>query len=191
MDYLARWNQGLRYEEFLQKYATPEQRVRWDAAHKGIVLSDSQAVLLKSFRRRMPVIVVAGAWCGDCISQCPIFEHFTQVSPLIEIRYFDRDADSDLADELAVCGGRRVPAVLWLSEDGFPCGRYGDRTLSAFRKSASEQSGEACSIGAISLKSGGMSPLTSAVVQDWLNEFERIQLILQLSGRLRKLHNEA
>jgi len=28
------------------------------------------------------------------------------------------------------------------------------------------------------------------VVQDWLNEFERVQWILRTSGRLRKLHND-
>jgi hypothetical protein len=30
----------------------------------------------------------------------------------------------------------------------------------------------------------------AAVVADWLEEFERVQLILRLSGRLRQLHGD-
>ncbi len=40
----------------------------------------------------MPVLVLAGAWCGDCINQCPIHEHFAAVAPVIQLRYLDRDA---------------------------------------------------------------------------------------------------
>ena len=102
------------------------------------------------------------------------------------MQFYDRDAHPELAGELAVCGASRVPAVLFLSEDNFPCGRYGDRTLSKYRQMAAEQLGPACALG-------GANPgdqLLTAVVQDWLDEFERIQLILRTSGRLRKLHND-
>ena len=32
--------------------------------------------------------------------------------------------------------------------------------------------------------------LLDQVTQEWLNDFELIQLMLRLSGRLRKLHND-
>ena len=32
--------------------------------------------------------------------------------------------------------------------------------------------------------------LLESVTQEWLNEFERIQLMLRTSGRLRKLHGD-
>jgi hypothetical protein len=30
----------------------------------------------------------------------------------------------------------------------------------------------------------------AATLQDWLNEFERVQLLLRLSGRLRQKHDD-
>ncbi|MBT6483544.1 MAG: thiol reductase thioredoxin, partial [Planctomycetaceae bacterium] len=127
MDYAAMFDEGLSYEEFLGKYANDEQRKRWDTFHGSLSLTASQSELLSGFKRDMKVLVVAGAWCGDCVNQCPIWDHFAAASSRIHIRYFDRDDNTDFADELSMCGGRRVPALLFLSEDGKPCGRYGDR----------------------------------------------------------------
>ena len=82
------------------------------------------------FRRRMPVLCLAGAWCGDCINQCPVFDHFASASSLIELRFIDRDARPDLRDLLSINGGHRVPVVVFLSEDWFEVSRYGDRQVS-------------------------------------------------------------
>jgi len=135
----------------------------------------------------MKVLVVAGAWCGDCVNQCPIFDHFVaSANGTIDLRFFDRDQHSDLADELSTCGGQRVPSALFLSEDNFVCGRYGDRTLAKYRNMAETQLGAACPTGI----GRADQSLLDQVTQEWLNEFERIQLMLRLSGRLRKLHND-
>ena len=123
MDFMQKWPSGLGYTEFLDKYATPEQRRRWDDFHAGVTLTAAQKELLASFRRDMLVVMVAGAWCGDCIQQCPILDHFARETPRLQIRYFDRDDNPDLADELSICGGRRVPSIVYLAEDGAPCGR--------------------------------------------------------------------
>ena len=186
MDYAAKFDEGLEYEEFLGKYADDEQRKRWDTFHASLSLTAAQNELLSGFKREMKVMVVAGAWCGDCVNQCPIWDHFVAASARIHIRYFDRDDNTDLADELSMCGGRRVPALLFLSEDGKPCGRYGDRTLSKYRDMAATQLGAACPTGIVKPDQS----LTQQVVQDWLNEFERIQLMLRTSGRLREIHGD-
>src|SRR5690606_9435480 len=141
---------------------------------------------LQSFRRRMNVLVVAGAWCGDCVNQCPIFDRFAAENENIHIRYFDRDEHPDLAEELSMCGGNRVPAVQFLSEDGQPCGRYGDRTLAKHREIATSQTGAACPTGIVPPE----GELLYAVIGEWLNEFERIQLMLRTSTRLRQRHGD-
>jgi thiol-disulfide isomerase/thioredoxin len=185
MDFAAQFAKGLAYTPFLDKYANEEQRRRWDAFHGDVRLTSEQKVLLRSFVREMHVLVLAGAWCGDCINQCPIWDHFAAETDRIVIRYLDRDDNPELAAELSVCGGQRVPAVVFLSEDDQSCGRYGDRTLSKYRQVASELQGAACPTGLATPAS-----LTASVIQDWLDEFERIQLILRTSARLRKLHND-
>ena len=80
-----------------------------------------------------------------------------------------------------------MPSVLFLSEDGYPCGRYGDRTLSKYRQMAATQLGAACCRRASSVPTTVRS---AAVTQEWLDEFERIQWMLRTSGRLRTLHGD-
>jgi len=76
MNFAAVFDQGLRYEAFLSKYGSDEQRRRWETVYSHVLLSTDQNRLLASFVREMKVLVVAGTWCGDCVNQCPIFQHF-------------------------------------------------------------------------------------------------------------------
>lgn len=183
MDFGSRFPTGLTYDQFLARYASPTEKQRWDDFHRQVQLSHEQKALLKSFTRDMQVLVMAGAWCGDCVNQCPIFDHFARQNERIQVRFFDRDDNPDLADSLQTCGAARVPAVVFLAEDGAFCGRAGDRTLSKYRQMASSLVGAACSTGLA-------DDLTPAVVQDWLEEFERIQWMLRTSGRLRQKHGD-
>ena len=111
IEYGAKFEAGLGYHDFLHKHGTDEQRRRWQGTHEHIMLSDSQRTLLASFVREIKVLCLAGTWCGDCVNQCPIFDHFEIANPRIRVRYFDRDAHPDLGQALSVCGAARVPAV--------------------------------------------------------------------------------
>jgi len=186
MNFNARFADGLPYAAFLDKYGTADQKQRWKAVYDAVKLNNEQIQLLQGFVREMKVLVTAGAWCGDCVNQCPIFARFAEATDKIQVRFFDRDDESELSQALAVCGAPRVPSVLFLSEDGYPCGRYGDRTLSKYRQMAATQLGAACATGIVGADDGSLA----AVTQEWLNEFERIQLMLRTSGRLRELHGD-
>jgi hypothetical protein len=177
---------ALPYREFLDRHATAEQRARWDAVHARITLQPAQRSLLGGFVRRMPVLVLSGAWCGDCVNQCPIFARFAEASPVLDVRFLDRDALPDIAAHLKVCGGQRVPVAAFFSEDFTPVLYYGDRTLSAYRAAAVAQLGTSCASGAVPPAADAVA----AVITDWLEQFERVQLILRLSGRLRELHGD-
>lgn len=184
------WHEAFRaavpYADFLAQFGTPEQKARWHAFHGQVSLTTPQKELLAGFVRRMPVLVLAGAWCGDCVNQCPIFDHFAAASSMIDVRFLDRDAHPDIAAHLKVCGGQRVPTVVFLSEDWHPVLTYGDKTLAAYRAAAKAQLGTSCTTGVVAPP----AELTAAVVGDWLDEFERVQIILRLSGRLRELHHD-
>ena len=186
IDFAAKFSQGLSYEEFLSRHGTDEHRRRWAAVHAAVNLTAAQRELLGGFKRQMQVLCLAGAWCGDCVNQCPIFDHFAQAAPTLAIRYLDRDAHPDLSAALSICGGARVPVLAFLSEDGQMLGWYGDRTISKYRQLAADQLGAACPTG-LAVPD---QPLLDTVTQDWLNEFERLQLLLRTSPRLRKLHGD-
>lgn len=187
MDWSSVFSEALPYAAFLDKYATPEQRRRWDALHGRVRLSGEQSALLGGFARRMPVLVLNGAWCGDCINQCPIFDHVaTATNGKVEVRFLDRDARDEVKALLAVNGGNRVPIVVFLSEDFQEVARYGDRTLSRYRQIAADQLGPSCPTGIVPPGDDE----TAEVVREWLGEFERAQLMLRLSPRLRQKHGD-
>jgi len=177
---------ALPYTSFLDRYASSAHRARWDAMHARFSLSGEQRDLLSGFARRMPVLCLAGTWCGDCINQCPVFDHFARSSTQVDLRFLDRDAKPELRDSLMINGGHRVPVVIFLSEDWWEVARYGERTLSIYRRLAAEQLGPACPTGLSVPASEAMAVITA----EWLAEFERAQLILRLSPRLRGKHGD-
>ena len=186
MNLFDKFHAGLSYADFLARYAMEGQKQRWRQVYEQVALTDSQRQLLASFRRTMNVLCLAGAWCGDCINQCPAFEHFAAAVPLIRVRFLDRDEHADVQHELRINGGDRVPVLVFFSEEGFEVARYGERTLSKYRQMMRDQTGPSCPTGIVVPG----DPLLVQVTQDWLNEFERVQWLLRLSPRLRQMHGD-
>jgi thiol-disulfide isomerase/thioredoxin len=186
IDWAKIFAEALPYQSFLGRHASAPQRIRWDAMHGRFSLTPEQQALLNGFARRMSVLCLAGAWCGDCINQCPVFDHIANATSRIDLRFIDRDVQPELRDLLAINGGHRVPVVVFLSEDWFEVSRYGERTVSTYRRLAAEQLGPACPTGLVAPAAEALTTTTT----EWLIEFERAQLILRLSPRLRSKHGD-
>ncbi len=186
MNLFEKFAAGLPLPEFLAEFGTDADRARWGRAAEQTTLTDAQKKLLGKFTRRTNALVLAGAWCGDCAAQCPILERFAEVAPVLVTRYVDRDVHADVQEALKINGGNRVPVVVFFSEDGHEVARYGERTLARYRQLVEQLTGESCATGLVK----GADPVQMAIVQDWLDEFERVQWMLRLSPRLRKLHND-
>lgn len=188
--WLKHFETGLGYNDFLAKYGTDQHRQRWLLNYEATRLTDAQKQLLGTFRRQMKVLCLSGTWCGDCASQCPAFERIIQAAPagLIDLRYIDRDAAGpELGPVVRVNGGQRVPVVIFLSEDFHEVARYGEKTLAKYRDEAARLDGVACSLG---LATGVADDLRMAVTAEWVDQFERAQLILRLSARLREKYGD-
>jgi thiol-disulfide isomerase/thioredoxin len=186
MNLYSKFAAALPLPEFLARYGSASDKSRWQNALAATQLTDAQKEMLGKFRRETNVLVLAGAWCGDCVSQCPIFDRIAEAAPVIKVRFLDRDEHADAQKELQINGGDRVPVAVFFSEDGHEVSRYGERTLAKYRSLVSQLSGETCDTGLVK----GCDPLQQQVVQDWLNEFERVQWILRLSPRLRRKHGD-
>jgi thiol-disulfide isomerase/thioredoxin len=180
------WEKSLPLAEFLTKHGRPGTLESWAGNRDGIQLSTAQTDLLGKFVRETNVMVLAAAWCGDCASQCPIFERFAAVAPTLKVRYLERDQYPEARDALKINGGQRIPVCVFFSEDGQEVARFGERTLTQYRNLVEKQTGESCSTGLMI----GNDPVQQGIVQDWLNEFERVQWILRLSPRLRQKHGD-
>jgi hypothetical protein len=62
----------------------------------------------------------------------------------------------------------------------------GDKTLSRLRAKAAKSLGAACPLPGAELPADELA----ATLQEWLNEVERVHLLLRLSTRLRELHQD-
>jgi hypothetical protein len=185
-DWPAIFEQALPYDEFLARYGTEEQRRRWAAVDARLALTPAQRELLGGFVREMNVLCLAGAWCGDCVNQVPMLKHIAAASPCIRLRLLDREANPALRDALSLNGGHRVPVVVFLSEDWQVCGVAGDRVVAFYRQMAKDRLGPACPTGIVPPGDG----LLAEALAEWVTEFERIQLMLRLTGRLRERHGD-
>ena len=182
---LKGWHdKGLSYNEYLAQ--TPLKALPWRDNDSRCELSGSQQTLLSSFTRNMKVIVLSGVWCGDCSSQGPMLAAIAHGSDIIDLHWLDRDVASELSNHLLINQGHRVPTVIFMAEDFEPVSVYGDRTLTRYRSMAVRQLGATCDIP------GAVIPEDefAATMQDWLDEFERVQLLLRLSARLRQKHGD-
>jgi thiol-disulfide isomerase/thioredoxin len=186
MNLFEKFASGLAIKDFLVRHGSEHDQRRWQATYDDAALTSDQLDLLRQFQRPMKVLVLAGAWCGDCVRQCPIFTRFAEAAPVLDIRYLDRDVHADVQRELQINGGNRVPVVVFFSEDGFEVARYGERTLSTYQDMIEKQMGVVCSSGLARPD----DPLLRRVTQDWLREFERVQWLLRLSPRLRQKHGD-
>ncbi len=180
------YHKALSYPEFLRHHGTDTHRDRWQAVYDRVVLTAAQRELLSGFTRQMYLLCIAGTWCGDCVREGPILHRIAEASQKIGLGFVDRDAHPELQAAVAINNGHRIPMVVFLSEDFHECARYGERTLSTYRKMAVERLGPACPSGIIPPGEAYLATIT----QEWLNEFERVQLLLRLSPRLRERHRD-
>ena len=177
---------GLTYSQFLEEHGHDGDQRRWKQVYEQSELTNDQSALLSSFVRELNVLVISGAWSWDCVVQCPILQRFAETAECINLRFIDRDKFPELKENLTICGGARVPQVLFFNEDMQYVGHYGDRTISKYRAMAETISGAACSSGMVTPGDN----VHQQVIQDWLQEFERVQLICRTSPRLREKHGD-
>ena len=183
---LEKFNVALPYDGYVAT-GTEEQRRRWRQVYDAVRLTEEQSQLLAGFTRKMKLLIVSGIWCGDCVQQCPLLQRCAEANrDRIDLRLLDRDRHRDLAEQVRINGGDRVPVVLFLAEDDELCGVYGDRTLQRYRALAARQLGPSCPTGVTAPPADELA----ATLQDWLNELERMQMMLRLSSRLRQKYND-
>ncbi len=166
---------------------TPTQRENWAAFHARVSLTPGQRALIASFTRRVNIVAVSGIWCGDCVQQLPMLARIEEANPdRIAVRFVDRDGHPDLAQGVRLNGGSRVPVVLFLNEEHEFVALAGDRSLSRYRALAARKLGAACPLPGAPLPADEIA----ATLQDWVDECERVELLLRLSPKLRERYGD-
>jgi hypothetical protein len=182
----AEFESAAPYDRYLA-LAKPHEVENWRTFHGRVRPTAAQTALIGSFTRRINVLCISGAWCGDCVQQCPMFDHIARANPAaIDLRFVDRDEHAGLSDRLTICGGKRVPVVIFMNEDFDFAALAGDRTLSRYRALAGRALGSSCPLPGAPVPADEVA----ATLQDWVGEFERVHLMLRLSSKLRQRHGD-
>jgi thiol-disulfide isomerase/thioredoxin len=177
---------ALAYDRYILT-GTEEQQRRWKQVYDAAELAEPQKQLVGGFVREMKILIISGIWCGDCVQQCPLIQRIAEANPAkIDLRLVDRDQHRELTEQCRINAGDRVPVILFLAEDYEWCATAGDRTINRYRALAIRHLGASCPTGIVAPDKSEME----ATLGDWLNEVERVQLMLRLSSRLRQKHQD-
>ncbi len=144
--------------------------------------------MVKSFSREMNVLCMTGGWCGDCALQGSAMARIAQANPHnIHLRFVPRNEDhAPLIAKAQINGGFRVPVTWFMAEDFQPVAAFGDRTLSRYRAIARKQLPD----GGVTIVAPPPEDPVREVLNEVLDEFERVQLLLRTSARLRQKHGD-
>lgn len=181
------FEQAKPYEAYLA-CSPSEKAEKWTAMAERIpVLTEEQKEPLCRYNRCINILVYSGIWCGDCVRQGPMLQQIAEaVGDNVVLRFIERDVSEQLQDELRILGALRVPVVVFLTEDFYEIGRFGDRLLTVYRSKVRNELGVACSTSIVP------PPLDEvlAELKEWVNIFERMLLMARLSPPLRQRHGD-
>jgi hypothetical protein len=183
------FDRGMTYVQFVASGESEGHRPQWDERYARLQLAPAQRALVESFMREMNILTCTGTWCGDCALQGASFARIAEANPRIHLRFIPRaDEFAELIVTNKINAGFRVPVTWFMAEDFEPVSRFGDRTLSRYRSMARKALGDPP--GKSNVWSPPPADPVREVMQEVLNECERVQLLLRLSARLRQRHGD-
>ncbi|MCZ6837606.1 MAG: thioredoxin family protein [Planctomycetota bacterium] len=182
-----KYHEALPYDQFVALGEPMGHRPQWDQRHGMLALTDEQEKLVQGFTRTMKILCLTGTWCGDCALQGAAMQRIAEANPeCIDLKFLLKDDEqAELIVACQINAGFRVPVTWFMAEDFEPVSRIGDRTLSRYRAMAQKALGDA---------SGVMAPAPVDPVREVLNEvldeFERVHLLLRTSARWRQKYGD-
>ncbi len=180
------FQQGLSFKEFIEAGEEHHQQ-QWHERFGRLELDQVQAARIEPFIRPMKILCLTGQWCGDCALQGAALQRIAEAAgDLVELRFIPRsDEFAELIVANRINDGYRVPLTWFMAEDFHPCARFGDRTLSRYRSMARKTLGDDAPV----IAEQPEDPVRE-VLEEMLDEVERVQWLLRLSPRLRELHGD-
>ena len=183
-----KFQQAVSYDDFVAMGKADGHHLQWLQRHSQLELTPDQFKLVSSFSRTMNILCLTGTWCGDCALQGAAMQRIAEANPdHINLRFLLRSEEhADIVVPNQINAGFRVPITFFLAEDFEPVSQFGDRTLSRYRSMARK----ALPPGAVTILEDPLADPVRAVLDEVLEEFERVHLLLRLSGRFRKKYGD-
>lgn len=185
------WQRAIEVAEPFDTYlanSDPDKAARWvEQAERLPPLAAAQVERLHGHNRKLTVLFYSGIWCGDCARQGPMLKRITDAAgDGVQLLGIDRDAMPELKDELRLLGAMRVPVAVFLTEDLHEVGRFGDRTLSVYRRKLEQEQGAACGLP------GAAIPVEQLQAEqaEWVDVVEQMLIMTRLAPPLRERYGD-
>jgi hypothetical protein len=126
LNYLADFESGLRFDEFLAQ--AEKHADLWRDIHARAQVSAAAIAAVEATGRQWHLLVLSEDWCGDAVNTVPVVARLAEQASNLDMRILARDEHLDVMDRhLSPTGGRAIPVVIVL-DDGFnEVGWWGSR----------------------------------------------------------------
>ena len=115
-------NQSAAYLHYTKLNAQRMKRLM-----KTAVLSDPLINQLESIVAPQRWIILTESWCGDAANSIPYFIKMSHIQPQIELQLILRDENPQLMDQFLTNGGRSIPKVIAIDQEGNHLADWGPR----------------------------------------------------------------
>ncbi|MFX1535243.1 MAG: thioredoxin family protein [Promethearchaeota archaeon] len=122
---------SMDYESYLQTMTATEKDI-WEKDYEKVILNDELKRLLKSPSRPINIIVFSKSWCGECAMAVPMLEKMARLSTFLTLYIVERDQCPELYEPFMPNGDKRVPVVLFTSEDYYVVTQWVERCAIKF-----------------------------------------------------------
>ena len=112
----------------LQQYMDDMSKLKEESfsVYERFQLPDERGWLNELKESNLHFLIITEDWCGDAMMINPVIRKIAEAAD-IEVRVTLRDADTDLIDRHLTNGGRAIPIVLIINNDGELVGKWGPR----------------------------------------------------------------
>jgi len=94
---------------------------------KTVQLEEALKAAIAAIDQPMRWLVLTEAWCGDAAQNIPVLAHIAVASKYIDLKFILRDEHPDCMDQFLTNGGRSIPKLICLNEEGTVIGTWGPR----------------------------------------------------------------
>ncbi len=101
---------------------------RMGRVDKTVELKEDFLNILKNVKQHYRLLVITEGWCGDAAQLVPVFNKIATAAPEhFDLRFVLRDQQLELIDAHLTNGGRSIPVLLILNENGEVLHKWGPR----------------------------------------------------------------
>lgn len=131
MSEVTAWDKAVGFDEFLENARENIELMK--ARFNDLMLNESEEEILRNIRNQVKILVIGTDRCNDTAGIVPILARMASLSPNVELRIIDSDANANFHQNYRVNGKRKTPVVLFLSSEFLELCRWVERSNAAYK----------------------------------------------------------